>query len=423
MAAMSDSYEPTGAIISTSLRSIFLKFQGAKLTDLKDIGKHHIKTASHSIQEIIFMLIFICVKTTELNSQPQIRLSEGFIEEHPVVFIDFEFSWPVVNRLRIFPNAVYLSNEKRWYILKEVFTIEKFRSVFEKIAEIDTDLSEEKIKVPEKYIAVLKQKRYSENTIRTYIHYFEEFMLHFHKSPLTEITTAEINDYILGLIQDKNISPSQQNQRINAIKFYYEKVLQQDRQTYLIERPLKERRLPEVLSKDEIRRILEKTENLKHRAILLLIYSSGLRRSELINLKISDVNSRRMLLRINGAKGKKDRFSLLSESMLKLLREYFKEYRPKEWLFEGPKGSQYSSTSMHRILKKSAELAGIKKRVHLHMLRHSFATHLLEQGTNIRLIQEILGHESIKTTEIYTHISNQDLKSVKNPADDLFNTI
>ncbi len=368
------------------------------------------------------MFIFKCAKIKKLNDRPQIRLSEGFIEEHPVVFIDFEFSWPVVNRIRIFPNAVYLPNEKRWYILKEVFTIEEFRSAFENIAQINFDLPNGKIKVPEKYIAVLKQKRYSENTIRTYIHYFEDFMLHFHKSLLSEIKTTEINDYILGLIQDKNISPSQQNQRINAIKFYYEKVLQQDRQTYLIERPLKERRLPEVLSKDEIRRILEKTENLKHRAILLLIYSSGLRRSELINLKISDVNSRRMLLRINGAKGKKDRFSLLSESMLKLLREYFKEYRPKEWLFEGPKGSQYSSTSMHRILKKSAELAGIKKRVHLHMLRHSFATHLLEQGTNIRLIQEILGHESIKTTEIYTHISNQDLKSVKNPADELFNT-
>ena len=357
-----------------------------------------------------------------MSTRPQIKLSEGFVADKPVIFIDFDFSWPVVNRLRIYPNAVYLPDEKRWYIFKSLFTIEKFLSAFEKIAVINSDFLKEKINVPEKYIAVLKQKRYSENTVRTYIHYFEEFMLHFHKSPLTEITTTEINDYILGLINEKNISPSQQNQRINAIKFYYEKVLKQDRQTYLIERPLKERRLPEVLSKDEIRRILESTKNLKHRTILLLIYSAGLRRSELINLKISDVNSRRMLLRINGAKGKKDRFSLLSESVLKLLREYFKAFRPKEWLFEGPDGSQYSATSMHRILKKSATEAGIKKRVHLHMLRHSFATHLLEQGTNIRLIQEILGHESIKTTEIYTHISNQDLRSVKNPADDLFNT-
>lgn len=367
------------------------------------------------------MFIFKCVKTKKLDNRPQIILSEGKFNGAQVVFIDFEFSWVIVRKLRAYPNAEYLPDEKRWYVRKKQFDLSYFLEQFGNACEINDKSLKQNNVVYTQYIAKLKQKRYSENTIKAYTKYFKDFILNFSNRELSNIAPDEINKYILELINNKNISSSQQNQRINAIKFYYEKILQQDRQTYLIERPLKERRLPEVLSKYEIRRILEKTENLKHRAILLLIYSAGLRRSELINLKISDVNSKRMLLRINGAKGKKDRFSLLSESMLKLLREYFKEFRPKEWLFEGAKGSQYSSTSMHRILKKSAAQAGIKKRVHLHMLRHSFATHLLEQGTNIRLIQEILGHESIKTTEIYTHVSSQDLKSVKNPADDLFN--
>lgn len=375
-----------------------------------------------------------------MTTRPKITLEYGKLSQQDVVLVKFIFNKTIINRLKELFPARWSAPLSCWLIAKEEFDLHHFFDAFSDLAYIDylalktkkkgmtpepverDDSHRSKITLPKGYVEMLKQKRYSENTIRSYVHYFEDFMAHFRDAPLDEITTDKINDYILGLIKEKNISASQQNQRINAIKFYYEKVLQRDRQTYLIQRPLKERRLPAVLSKDEIRRMLEKTENLKHRTILLLIYSAGLRRSELINLKISDVNSDRMLLRINGGKGKKDRFTLLSGSVLTLLREYFKTYRPKEWLFEGSKGGQYSPTSLHKIIKKSAERAGIKKRVHLHMLRHSFATHLLEQGTNIRLIQEILGHESIKTTEIYTHISSQDLKTVKNPADDLFNT-
>lgn len=149
-----------------------------------------------------------------------------------------------------------------------------------------------------------------------------------------------------------------------------------------------------------------------------MIYSSGLRRSEIINLRIEDVDSKRMMLKIKNAKGKKDRYSILSKNVLQLLRSYYKIYRPENWLFESPKKDRYSASSIQKILKKAAKNAGIRRNVHIHMLRHSFATHLLEQGTNLRIIQELLGHESIKTTEIYTHISTADFTNITNPFDD-----
>jgi len=230
----------------------------------------------------------------------------------------------------------------------------------------------------------------------------------------------QINKYILNLIQLKNISISQQNQRINAIKFYYEKVLGRNKQYYELHRPHKEHKLPKVLSKNEIKRILNSCNNIKHHCILILIYSAGLRRSELIDLEISNIDSERMVININGAKGKKDRISLLSINTLNLLRKYYKEYKPKKYLFEGSKGGKYSSTSIAKLLKNAANKAGIQKNVTPHMLRHSFATHLLEQGTDLRFIQELLGHSSSKTTEIYTHVSKKAIDKIKNPVDDFF---
>ena len=270
------------------------------------------------------------------------------------------------------------------------------------------------------YKDLLIQKRYSKNTQDIYCNYFKDFCVYFKKEDLSNITTAQINAYILELIKFKNISISQQNQRINAIKFYYEKILGRDKQYYELHRPKKEHKLPKVLSKDEIKKIFDVTNNLKHKCILMLIYSAGLRRSELLNLTISDIDSKRMVIIINGAKGKKDRISLLSDNLLQLLRQYYKEYHPKKYLFEGQNGGKYSATSIANILRKGAKKAGIRKTVTPHMLRHSFATHLLEQGTDLRYIQELLGHGSSKTTEIYTHVSKKAIDKIKNPMDDFF---
>lgn len=187
-----------------------------------------------------------------------------------------------------------------------------------------------------------------------------------------------------------------------------------------IERPRKEIHLPNVLSKEEVKSILDAPVNLKHRAMLSLIYACGLRRSELINLKPADVESTRGLLVIRQSKGNKDRVVPVSVKVVEMLREYYKAYRPKEWLFEGQiRGEQYSSTSLQEVLKKSVLKAGIRKPVTLHWLRHSYATHLLESGTDLRYIQELLGHKSSRTTEIYTHVSQKSIQHIRSPFDDL----
>jgi len=266
----------------------------------------------------------------------------------------------------------------------------------------------------------LLQKRYSTNTQNIYCKYFKDFIDYFNRKNIEELTTSDINRYILELIQKQNMSVSQQNQRINAIKFYFEKILGRGKEYYDIYRPKKEFKLPKVLSNNEIKKILDSCNNIKHYCILILIYSAGLRRSELIQLKISDIDSERMVLNIRGSKGKKDRISLLSENVLLKLRNYYKEYKPKEYLFEGLKGGKYSATSIAKILKNAAKKGGITKNVTPHMLRHSFATHLLEQGTDLRYIQELLGHNSSKTTEIYTHVSKKAIDQIRNPVDDFF---
>lgn len=277
--------------------------------------------------------------------------------------------------------------------------------------------------LPKGYLELLEQKRYSPSTVKTYKAYFSDFMEYHKGRNIDRLKVPDINKYILYLVNEKKISVSQQNMRINAIKFYYEQVKGGKRQYYGgITRAKEYKSLPEVLSRNEVRRILSCLANRKHRCMISLIYSAGLRRSELLNLTPQDIMSERMLIRIMG-KGKKCRYSLLSEKVLCELREYFKEYRPKKWLFEGDTpGEKYSASALVKVLKEAADRAGIKHRVHVHMLRHSFATHLLEQGTDLRTIQELLGHNDIKTTSIYLHVTNTHKSSIPNPLDSLDNT-
>ena len=206
----------------------------------------------------------------------------------------------------------------------------------------------------------------------------------------------------------------------NGVKFYYEKVLGKKTEYYQIDRPRKERKLPDVLSKEDIAAMLKATENKKHKSLIALIYSCGLRRNEAVNLKIEDIDSKRMQVKIRGAKGRKDRYVTLAEKTLIYLRSYYKEDRPANYLFEGASRKKYSETSVYNVIKNAAQKAELKKRVYPHILRHSFATHNLEQGMDLRYIQELLGHESTKTTEIYTHVSQKDFSKFKNPIDDDF---
>lgn len=352
-----------------------------------------------------------------MNDFPQITLSFGNFNNQPIVFIDFKFNWNIVEQLKKYTKASYIRSEKRWWIPKDMFDLKELKMNLGDKVDIDSNAL--KAKIPEGYLALLQQKRYSENTIKTYLLYFQNFIDYFIGTDLNEISTGRINNYILELIEQKNISHSQQNQRINAIKFYYEKVLGRETEYYNIERPRQDRKLPDVLSKEEIGRLIQATTNIKHRTIIALIYSCGLRRSESINIKISDIDSKRMLIKIRGAKGKKDRYVQLSPNILPLLRDYYRSEKPKIWIFEGAPGKQYSPISVYNVVKNAAKNAGIRKRVYPHILRHSYATHHLEQGTDLRFIQEWLGHDSSKTTEIYTHVSNNTFIKFKNPFDDI----
>ncbi len=265
---------------------------------------------------------------------------------------------------------------------------------------------------PESYLLKLELKRYSANTVKNYISSFEAFINHFKEKELNEINEMDIRSYLQLLIQ-KEFSNSQVNLAINSIKFYYETVLGMPNRFYSIERPRKKKSLPEVLSKKEVLRIIDCTSNIKHKCIVGLLYSSGLRRSELLNLKIKDIDSKRMVVVVKDAKGNKDRVTVLSTRLLKDLQEYYKEYRPETYLFEGQKGGKYSVSSVLSIVKSASIKAGIYKKVTPHMLRHSFATHLLENGTDLRHIQLLLGHSSTKTTEIYTHVANSSFSDIK----------
>jgi len=272
---------------------------------------------------------------------------------------------------------------------------------------------------PDAMMQKLETMRYSPKTIEAYKQLFEEYINYYPAKKIDDITEPEIVAYVRYLVQERGISSSYQNQAINAIKFYYEKVKGGARKFYQLERPLKEQKLPTVLSVEEVQEMIRATTNLKHKTIIMLCYSAGLRLSELLNLRPTDVDSDRMQLSIKGGKGKKDRYTLLSEKLLPLLREYYKAYKPQEYLFEGPDGGHYSERSIQTVVKDALQKASIKKKATVHTLRHSFATHLLENGTDLRYIQSLLGHSSSKTTEIYTHVTSKALSGIKSPLDSL----
>ncbi len=272
----------------------------------------------------------------------------------------------------------------------------------------------------DKYILWMKSKRYSDSTIKVYTEALTTFLKYYSNKAVHEINNQDVimfnNEYILKY----NLSASYQNQVVNAIKLFFRTIENKKINVDLIYRPKREKLLPNVLSKEEIKVILNAHRNIKHKTMLSLIYSCGLRRSELLNLKPSDIDSKRNIIIIRQAKGKKDRIAPLSEKIVTMLREYYMQFKPTIWLFEGQNaGEQYDERSLANVLKQALEKTKINKPVSLHWLRHSYATHLLEAGTDLRFIQEILGHKSSKTTEIYTHVSTKSLQNIKSPFDDL----
>ncbi len=265
----------------------------------------------------------------------------------------------------------------------------------------------------------MRSKRYSQSTIDSYSKVLSVFFVYFNTKSLESITNDDVVYFNIHYIIERKLSATYQSQFINALKLFYELINDKKIDIDKLVRPTKPFQLPKVLSEDEVGDIINAAPNLKHKSMLSLIYSVGLRRSELLNLKKTDIDSKRMVIVIRNAKGMKDRIVPLSPIILEMLRSYYLEYKPKEYLFEGQYGGQYSERSLGQVFKVAARLAGIKKNVNLHMLRHSYATHLLEAGTNLRHIQELLGHRSPKTTQIYTHVSKEQLGKIVSPFDKL----
>lgn len=262
----------------------------------------------------------------------------------------------------------------------------------------------------------LTNRRYSRNTIKSYVRYNRELLAFTGKIP-EEISQDDISAYIYMEITENNISTSTVQIIINAVKFFYGEMMKRDF-VYDIQAPRKDKILPSVLSKNEVLAILDSIGNIKHKTILMLIYSGGLRLGEAVTIRVTDIDLERGFITIRAAKGRKDRATILSEKFVNLLDSYIKAYHPKNWLFEGQQqGSHISARSVQHIFQTALAKTGIKKKSTVHTLRHSFATHLLEQGVDIRYIQELLGHQSPNTTMIYTHVSRGKIRNIRSPLD------
>ena len=324
-------------------------------------------------------------------------------------------------------------NGRRWELEKRYWTIPYTNENIEKIIEAFDFKSikfDKSINVPNRTITsnnmekeideYLKLKGYSGKTIKSYRNNVKRFLNYVYKTP-EEITNDDIKNYMLFLLEEQESSHSYVNQVLSAIKLYFKEVLNRNDIVYNFPRPKKENKLPEILSKEEVGRILSNVQNIKHKAILYLIYSSGLRVGEVVRLKVNDIDEDRMLVHVVQAKGRKDRYTLLSQVALDIVKKYKGIEEPEDWLFPGgKKGSFITERSVQKIFKAACDKAKIRKDVSVHTLRHSFATHLLESGTDIRYIQELLGHSSSKTTEIYTHVSKNSIRKIRSPLDDIF---
>lgn len=332
------------------------------------------------------------------------------------IAVYFEKNTAHVARIKTLEDALWSQTLKVWHLPDTVENRLRFK------LPLAANLlpNEEGIAAMAQFKNYLRSKRYSESTIATYSEALKSFLVFYRTKAIADITNEDVIVYNNEYILKNKLSASYQNQIVNAIKLFFQTIRETKMLVDKIHRPKRSKNLPNVLSKKEVKLILNAHSNLKHKMMLSLIYSCGLRCGELLALQPVHIDSKRNIVMLKNAKGKKDRIVPLSPLILEMLREYFKLYKPKTYLFEGQSiGAQYDARSLQLILKQALQKAGITKPVTLHWLRHSYATHLLESGTDLRYIQELLGHNSSKTTEIYTHVSTKSIQQIKSPFDDL----
>lgn len=355
-----------------------------------------------------------------------------------IIILDFEYNHSLINALKTaYLNITWSNRFKKWYVLKSDFSLDSFYNDFKHLATIDYKALKDVKKYPvvaksvasikerllpdqrthlNAFYKYLKGKRFSESTLKTYSHLIAEFVIH--QKEIKSFNIRDIEVYVEDVLEPSKVSISTHRQFISAMKHYIVFTQMPIEIDFNALAPRKSKLLPNVLSKEEVIELIRVTKNLKHRVCIALIYSSGLRIGELIGLKLRDLDLQRQVLKVQSGKGRKDRYVPIANVMMPMIHNYLATYEPSIYLIEGiDKGTPYSTESIRKFLKKSCGLARIIKRVTPHTLRHSYATHLLENGTDIRYIQELLGHSRPETTMVYTHVRSQDLQNITNPLD------
>lgn len=363
-----------------------------------------------------------------MKNLPTIFLEHKVHRKTAQLLLKFDYNEFLIKNVKKINGTKWSYTLKSWYIKDSEENLALVFNFFKNIAIIDTQklvkkdvfkrkLNNEEKKLLNNFYLYLKGKRYSKSTIQTYTFFIADFINFHTKKALEELTNRDVELFIEKVFVERNYSISSQRQFISALKLFIVFQPQTKISSLVLERPKKSRKLPNVISQEEVLNIIKVTQNLKHRAIIALIYSCGLRISELVNLKLNDFHIERKQLIIKNGKGRKDRYVSLADSFLPLLSNYYHSYNPKTYFVEGQKGGKYTADSVRQFLKKSCLKANIKKPVTPHTLRHSYATHLLENGVDIRYIQSLLGHAKPETTMIYTHVKRKDLMEIQNPLD------
>lgn len=365
---------------------------------------------------------------------PNILLKKVLHRNKVQLLVLFRYNETFITTIRKLNGFTWSKTLRGWYveftsenitILKEVFknkasfTLDSsiYKPLQVKVAREKRIISEQNKEIIRLYVKYLKGKRYSESTIKTYFTFIADFFHYIKNKPIVELNNKDVELFIEDVFVPRKMSISSQRQLISAIKLFKAFYPECNIEEIKLTRPKKSKLLPTVLSKEQIIDLLRCTKNLKHRAILAMIYSAGLRISELLNLKLCEIDIDRRQILVKNSKGRRDRNIILAESFIPLLLNYLNSYTPSTHFVEGPTGEKYSAESIRAFLRKSCKAAEIKKHVTPHTLRHSYATHLLENGIDLRYIQELLGHAKPETTMIYTHVSKKDLLKIESPLD------
>ncbi|WP_397363844.1 tyrosine-type recombinase/integrase [Olleya sp. R77988] len=377
-----------------------------------------------------------------MKQLPQINLQPIFHQKEHQIKISFKYNNLLIALLRDLPKAKWSKTLASWYIKNNPENLKLLFKIFNGQAQINADaifnksmptqqhpkrrlrhLTAKNRTVLNNFYKYLKGKRYSLSTIDTYTQQIADFVEYNNDNVLENLNNKAVEHFIENIYIKRNYAISTQRQFISALKLFIVFYPYTYIDDIKLSRPKASKTLPNVLSQNEVIRLLRVTENLKHKTILALIYSAGLRISELINLKIEDLKIDRRQIHIKNAKGRKDRYVVLAESTLPLLENYLNIFKPSYYLIEGLKKQAYSASSIRKFMNTSCKKANLIGKVTPHTLRHSYATHLIETGVGLRHIQELLGHSSPKTTMIYTHIARKDILSIKSPLDNALEQI